>query len=123
MYAAVAVAHPFTLMILPKILIANCEKSPLRKAWMDRLPALVKELGKRWSVQVGEPFEHSGECSWVAPALRADGTSAVLKLGMPHMEGEQEIRDYASGTGIPPSNCSRPMMRQAQCCWSAVSRE
>jgi streptomycin 6-kinase len=27
----------------------------------------------------------------VTPVVRADGTSAVLKLGMPHMEGEHEI--------------------------------
>ena len=30
-------------------------------------------------------------CAWVAPVAIDDGTAAVLKLGMPHMEGENEI--------------------------------
>jgi streptomycin 6-kinase len=29
--------------------------------------------------------------SWVAPAIRRDGTPAVFKIGMPHMEAEGEI--------------------------------
>lgn len=38
---------------------------------------------------VGEPFENV-MCSWVAPAARS-GAPVVLKIGMPHMEGEHEI--------------------------------
>jgi streptomycin 6-kinase len=30
-------------------------------------------------------------CAWVAPVAIGDGTAAVLKLGMPHMEGKHEI--------------------------------
>jgi streptomycin 6-kinase len=49
-------------------------------------------LQMRWSLSVGAPYEHEYvSCSWVAPAKRVDGTPAVLKVGMPHMEGEQEI--------------------------------
>ena len=45
----------------------------------------------RWSLRLDSPFDHEGTCSWVAPVIRSDGTPAVLKLAMPHMEGEQEI--------------------------------
>ncbi len=83
-------------------LMTNCRKSPERKAWVDRLPALLQQLEHRWSIRVEEPFPHAGSCSWVAPAVREDGQSAVLKLGMPHMEGQDEIAGLRlwNGNGI-----------------------
>jgi streptomycin 6-kinase len=78
-------------MKFPKQLVANCQKSPDRKAWLNGLPALLKQLELRWSLRVGEPFDHAGSCSWVAPAVRITGEPAVLKLAMPHMEGQDEI--------------------------------
>jgi len=78
-------------MKIPKELIVNCEKGPERKAWLHGLPALVKDLEARWSIRLGEPFDHTGSCSWVASATRANGDAAVLKLAMPHMEGQDEI--------------------------------
>jgi len=58
---------------------------------MSGLPFLLKQLEARWSLCLGEPFEHAGSCSWVAPVTRACGEPAVLKLAMPHMEGQDEI--------------------------------
>jgi hypothetical protein len=65
-------------------------------------------------------------CGWVAPAVRADGTSLVLKLGMPHMEGEHELQSCASGTEArlhdslkPTTNltpCSSNNANQERCC-------
>jgi len=78
------------MMIIPPQLSANCNKTPEGHTWLGDLPALLQKLKKHWSLQVGPPFEH-GTCSWVAPVLRSDGTPAVLKLGMPHMEGRDEI--------------------------------
>lgn len=78
-------------MRIPEQLVANCEKTPERKAWMNRLPVLLRQLEARWSLRLGEPFDHSGSCSWVAPATRANGEPVVLKLAMPHMEGQDEI--------------------------------
>jgi streptomycin 6-kinase len=78
-------------MRIPQQLILSCEKSPERKAWMSRLPLLLRQLEVGWSLRLGEPFDHAGSCSWVAPAIRANGESAVLKLAMPHMEGQDEI--------------------------------
>src|SRR5262249_36235469 len=40
-------------------------------------------------------------CAWVAPVARADGSSAVLKVAMPHMEGENEAQDLRFWNGDP----------------------
>jgi streptomycin 6-kinase len=56
------------------------------------LPDAISHLQERWRLSLGLPFDHEYvSCAWVAPATLPDGTRAVLKLGMPHMEGEQEI--------------------------------
>jgi streptomycin 6-kinase len=73
---------------------------PDRRKWLDRLPAMLRDLTRRWSLQIGPPFGHS-TCSWVAAVVRADGTQAVLKLGMPHMEGAQEIQGLRFWNGDP----------------------
>ena len=78
-------------MRIPRQLLVNCQKRPERKAWLSQLPSLLRRLEARWSLHLGEPFEHAGSCSWVAPATRANGEAAVLKLAMPHMEGQDEI--------------------------------
>lgn len=89
-------------MIISPQLVANCRKTPERLAWLQRLPEVVSELQHRWSLTLAEPL--SGDdvtCSWVAPADRRDRTRVVLKLGMPHMEGEQEIRGLRFWEGEP----------------------
>lgn len=77
---------------IPEPLEANCRSAPERRAWLERLPDLVREATARWSLTLGPPFAAAkGGAAWVAPARRADGTDAVLKLGMPHMEGDHEV--------------------------------
>ena len=61
-------------------------------AWLRRLPSLTKELAGRWSLEVGSPFPDLSY-NWVVPALRADGTPAVLKLSFPE---DKEFRTEAS---------------------------
>ncbi len=76
---------------VPAQLAANCRKTLERAAWLDRLPDAVRELERRWSLRISPPFDGEDvSCAWVAPA-RSDGTAAVLKLGMPHLEAENEI--------------------------------
>lgn len=81
---------------VPEPLARACALTPQRAAWLERLPATVRMLEQRWSLQVGAPFgsgstASEGSCAWVAPATTARGDAAVLKLGMPHFEGEHEI--------------------------------
>ena len=64
-----------------------------RPAWLARLSYAIHELQEKWSLSLGAPFDSSDlTCAWVAPAVRADGTRAVLKIGMPHFEATHEIQ-------------------------------
>ncbi|HZE88771.1 MAG TPA: aminoglycoside phosphotransferase family protein, partial [Verrucomicrobiae bacterium] len=75
---------------------------PERRAWLERVPDTIRELQIRWSLTLAEPFHgQDGSGSWVAPATREDGTAAVLKLGMPHMEGADEIEALRELDGHP----------------------
>jgi streptomycin 6-kinase len=58
-------------------------------AWLERLPALLAGCTERWAVTVGPPFPLS--YNYVAPAVRADGSAAVLKVGYPCRELVTEI--------------------------------
>jgi len=65
--------------------------------WLQRLPSLVDEYARRWSLVVGLPFDLLSY-NWVAPAQRADGSQSVLKVGFPRPELSLEIaalRSYA----------------------------
>ena len=57
--------------------------------WLRGVPDLVATCCKEWELTVGEPYA-MGAAGYVVRAERADGTPAVLKLGFPHRESEQE---------------------------------
>jgi streptomycin 6-kinase len=87
---------------IPSELAANCLKSLERMAWLERLPSTLREVQHKWSLKLDDPFDtDEASCSYVAPVLRADGTRAVLKLGMPHMEAEHEIKGLRFWGGNP----------------------
>jgi streptomycin 6-kinase len=87
---------------IPKRLAETCGAMPERVAWLARLPDILRELQRRWSLAFGVPFEGDDvSCAWVAPVRLADGTTAVLKVGMPHMEGEHEIEGLRFWDGDP----------------------
>ena len=89
-------------LTIPTQLAASCKKTPERAEWLKRLPAGLQSLKRRWSLSLGTPFDGEDvSCSWVAPVTRADGTTAVLKLAMPHMEGEHEIHGLRFWEGDP----------------------
>jgi Aminoglycoside/hydroxyurea antibiotic resistance kinase len=79
-------------LVIPSLLAKHCAKVPEHRIWLATLPRTIETLRRRWSLSLSIPYEHEYvSCSWVAPAIVANGTPAVLKIGMPHMEGEQEI--------------------------------
>ncbi|HCL30077.1 MAG TPA: hypothetical protein DIC52_16775 [Candidatus Latescibacteria bacterium] len=83
-------------LTIPEGLARNCSSQPSRRDWLARLPALVAELQARWSLTLGAPYEAGA--AWVAPVTNRP---AVLKLGMPHMEADQEIAGMQFWDGEP----------------------
>jgi streptomycin 6-kinase len=49
--------------------------------WLAELPALLAGYADRWALTLGRPYPMTYHC--VVAATRADGTGAVLKLGVP----------------------------------------
>jgi streptomycin 6-kinase len=87
---------------IPLTLALACRNRPERAAWLARLPETLRDLEHRWSLTLGAPFDGEGmSCAWVAPVTLAAGPAAVLKLGMPHMEGEHEIAGLRFWNGDP----------------------
>jgi len=86
-------------MNIPARLAANCFNVPQRERWLERLPETLEHLKGRWSIELGAPFD--AEVSWVAPVTLRSGMPAILKLGMPHFEGEDELRGLLFWNGDP----------------------
>ena len=82
-------------MIVPSIsarLTAACESTAEARRWLACLPSTIEAVCARWSLSPGAPLRGSeASGAWVAPVQRADGTAAVLKLALPHLEGRGEI--------------------------------
>jgi streptomycin 6-kinase len=57
---------------------------------MARLPVVVDDLARRWSLQVGRPFQPGGSAAWVAPARTSTAERVVLKVGWLHDEALHE---------------------------------
>ena len=81
--------------------LEHCKKTPERMAWLERLPRAVEELCARWQLTLEGRLDGEGDVSWVASVARQDGSPAVLKLGMPHMEAEHEIDGLRHWAGDP----------------------
>ena len=54
------------------------------RSWLSNLPHLLNELAERWQVTPQSPYKLS--YNYVVPVTRADGTTAVLKIGYPDLE-------------------------------------
>jgi hypothetical protein len=68
-------------------------------AWLDALPGLVAAALDRWELTVERVFEPGGQISLIVYVRRADGTPAVLKLGLPSPESAQEHAALAHWDG------------------------
>ena len=51
-------------------------------AWLDELPSVVESLAQDWSLTIGATLR-GGHAAFVVEATLADGTAAVLKVGVP----------------------------------------
>ena len=75
---------------LVRALEEDADGSLVRGRWMAALPLIVDELARRWSLDLGRPFQPGGSASWVAPVHNVGGERLVLKVGLPHYEALHE---------------------------------
>jgi streptomycin 6-kinase len=68
-------------------------------AWLERLPRVVEECAAKWGLHVRAPFPRA-TVSFVAPAVLAGGTQAVLKVNFPDAESEHEAGALAAWGGV-----------------------
>ncbi len=68
---------------------------PRRAAWLAALPDVVEALTARWGLQLEDPFEPGGNCSWVAPGVDTNGRDVVLKVAWRHAEAMHEAEGLA----------------------------
>jgi streptomycin 6-kinase len=69
---------------------------PARVEWLASLPVRIEELTALWGLDLDEPFEPGGNCSWVAPGTDRDGREIVLKVGWHHTEALHEAEALAA---------------------------
>ena len=55
--------------------------------WLNDLPVTIGEIAARWSLAVEKPFPNLSY-NYVAACVRADGSHAVLKIGLPEEKPE-----------------------------------
>ncbi len=71
--------------------------------WVDALPDIVRSLEREWSIEIGRAHDEGTE-AFVADAVLADGTLAVLKVLVPQRDGgvddhEATVLRLADGDG------------------------
>ena len=73
-------------------------------AWLDGLAELLESLGQDWSLTLGASMR-GGHAAMVVEATLADGTPAVLKVGVPRhrreLGFEATVLDLAAGESCP----------------------
>ena len=90
------------MTFIPERLASACQGSVGRSIWIERLPETIRHLQDQWDLSLEHPFDgNEVSCAWVAPAVRRNGNRAVLKLGMPHMEGAHELQGLRFWDGDP----------------------
>jgi streptomycin 6-kinase len=88
-------------MAIPAALARNVVENwaDAGKQWLADLPELIEDVARDWQLDIGAPYLLSFH--WVAPVTRADGSAAVLKLGVPagHLAIEAEALRIFDGRG------------------------
>jgi streptomycin 6-kinase len=87
---------------IPSGLSTICRKTPERSAWLDQLPDVARKLEHLWALRLDAPLAaEEASYSYIAAVLRENGTRAVLKIALPHMEGQHEIQGLRFWGGDP----------------------
>jgi streptomycin 6-kinase len=88
---------------------------PSKTAWDAAAAELVGTMLKRWGLTAGQPFV-GGEAATVLRVTTAEGTSAVLKIGYPHVEAIWEaVGLEAWGEALAPR-----VLRQDAWTWALL---
>ncbi len=70
------------------------------RAWLEQLPGILAACEERWGVKIGPPVENLS-FNYVAPALRADGTEAMVKVGLTdEFPSQPEALRHFGGCGM-----------------------
>ncbi|HLK57839.1 MAG TPA: aminoglycoside phosphotransferase family protein [Chthonomonadaceae bacterium] len=79
-------------LVLPDRFVRTIHESFQERGapWLDGLSARLAAYADRWSLTILAPFPNLS-FNYVTPVLRADGTEAVLKVGVPNRELNTEI--------------------------------
>src|SRR5260370_34216367 len=85
---------------IPARLATACRSIPDGTTWLLRLPDALRDLEQRWSLRLGASFDEA-TCALVAPGTLANGATAVLRLGLRHMDVQHEIEGLRFLRGAP----------------------
>lgn len=58
--------------------------------WLQSLPSMLDDIASNWLITLKPAFQDTSY-SYVTPVVRADGSEAVLKVGVPNRELQAEI--------------------------------
>jgi streptomycin 6-kinase len=69
------------------------------RRWLAELPERLDDIARAWALTLGQPYELSFH--WVTPVTRADGSAAVLKLGVTsgHLDDQAQALAAYDGHG------------------------
>lgn len=80
-----------TLFLPDSLVLRITELDPtLGPAWLGSLPRILFESASMWSLDIDPPYPNL-TYNYVAPVTRADGTAAVIKVGIPGSDFSLQI--------------------------------
>jgi streptomycin 6-kinase len=83
----------------------TCMLTDGRAEWLQRLPTVIDQVARTWSLLLGAPFEPGGTTAWVAPAWRDRETPMILKVAFRHPEADHEAEGLRVWNGDGAVRC------------------